>query len=182
MRRTIVLILLTLAVIANSDVKLKGKVRKRNTVITNKSVPNCYYNDSLYVNKNLFSTVSASKYIFTGKISNVRRLKKGLKFHKERYDVFKIYVRRVLSGDMGELSKIINFETRTVNSSNKAYVFAERAISRTCLEVPQVGWLALMFSDGRVSSSLNLVTDPLPLNAEYVKKVKAFIKGMFVWL
>lgn len=142
--------------------------------------PLCISNHTfIYENRTLMNAVKVSKLIFSGKILKVHSIKKGMKFSQEGY-IFKVYVRRVLKGDVGELSEVINFETRTANSSNRAYVFAERLVaSKTCAFSShiRVGRLALLFADGNLTTPLNLVTDPLPLNAEYVRRVKSVLKG-----
>ncbi|KAL4712726.1 hypothetical protein ACJJTC_008023 [Scirpophaga incertulas] len=89
--------------------------------------------------------------------------------------VFKIYIRRVLKGDIGKFGDLLNFETRTKNSSNRAFLYAEGGPwKRGCSS--SGGWAALLFGKG-YSSPLKLVIDPIPSNLEHVRRVKAVIQG-----
>lgn len=160
---------------ASADFVLKGKVKKRNTVIkiNETTPPSCFANNSVFRNNDtLRRIVFASKYIFTGKISSVVR-KRG----KVRRKIYKVFVRRVLKGDVGVLSDVLYFETRTQNSSNRAYVFVEgKSWRRGCMSPPR-GWAALLFSGGEFSSPLKLLVDPVPTNLESVRRVKTALRG-----
>lgn len=168
--------LLLLIFTTDADFVIKGKVRKRNTVIkiNDISPPRCYGSNSIFRNNDtLKRIVFASKYIFTGKISSEARRKRG----KVKKKIFKVFVRRVLKGDVGGLSDVLNFETRTLNSSNRAYVFVEgKSRKKECTVLPQ-GWAALLFSGGNFDSPMKLLVDPVPMNLEGVRRVKAVIKG-----
>lgn len=176
MLKQIIIIVLVLTFITHAAFNLKGKVKKRNTIIKiNDNFPReCFNNNSVFRNNDtLKRIVFQSKYIFTGKISSEQKRKRG-KFKKS---VFKVFVRRVLKGDFGALSEILNFETRTFNSSNRAYLLAEsRSWRQGCVGHPQ-GWAALLFSGGEFTSPLKLLVDPVPSNLDSVRRVKSAIKG-----
>lgn len=170
------IVVLLLIFTTSADLVIKGKVRKRNTVIKINDVtpPRCYANHSMFRNNDtLGRIVSASKYIFTGKISSEGARKRG----KVRRKIFKVFVRRVLKGDVGVLSDVLYFETRTLNSSNRAYLFVEGKSRRRGCESPPQGWAALMFSGGEFTSPLKLLVDPVPTNLETVRRVKIALKG-----
>lgn len=159
----------------NAEFVIKGKVNKRNTIISvhNDTPPPCFNNNSIFKNKTVLrNTVIESRYIFTGKISSVSKRK----VKKTKLYVFKVLIRRVLKGDLGVFSEILNFETRTSNSTNRAYVLAEGGAWRRGCASAQ-GWPALLFTSGEVTSSLKLLIDPVPLNLDYARQVKGIIKG-----
>lgn len=173
--------MLALIFTTDADFVIKGKVRKRNTVIKINDISplRCYGSNSILRNNDtLKRIVLASKYIFTGKISGELRRKRG----KVKKKIFKVFVRRVLKGDVGDLSDAINFETRTFNSSNRAYVFVEgKSWKKDCSSGFQLGSAALLFSGGEFDSPLKLLVDPVPMKLEYVRRVKAVIKGIYIY-
>ncbi|CAD0194847.1 unnamed protein product [Chrysodeixis includens] len=178
MLKQILIVVFVLICITDADFIVKGKVKKRNTIIkiNTDSPPRCFNNNSVFRNNDtLKRIVFASKYIFTGKISSEQKRKRG----KFKRVIFKVFVRRILKGDVGALSDILNFETRTLNSSNRAYLLAEsNSWSRRCAgSSAGQGWAALLFSGEEFSSPLKLLIDPVPTNLESIRRVKALIKG-----
>lgn len=177
MLKPITILVLVLIFMTTADFIVKGNVKKRNTVIKiNDNFPRrCLNNNSVFRNNDtLKRIVLESKYIFTGKISSEQKRKRG----KFKRSIFKVFVRRVLKGDFGALSEILNFETRTFNSSNRAYLLAESsAWRRGCVGHSQ-GWGALLFS-AEFSSPLKLLVDPVPSNIDIVRRVKSAIKGNY---
>lgn len=174
----LIVITLSLFILApEAEFVIKGKVKKRNTVIkiNENFPPSCFYNNSIFKNNDtLKRVVFASKYIFTGKISSFQKKRRGNE--KFKRNVFKVFVRRVLKGDIGALSDILNFETRTTNSSSRAYVFAEGGAVRKGCAGASNGWAALMFSR-EFSSPLKLLIDPVPTSLESVRRIKAVLRG-----
>lgn len=174
----VIVVVFVFICITNADFVVKGQVKKRNTVIkiNDYSPPRCFKDNSIFRNNDtLKRIVFASKYIFTGKISSEQKRKRG----KFRRSIFKVFVRRILKGDVGALSEILNFETRTFNSSNRAYLLAEgRSLKHSCVSNSQ-GWAALLFSAEEFTSPLKLLVDPIPTNLDGVRRVKALIKGKF---
>lgn len=178
MLKQILIIVFVLILITKADFIVKGQVKKRNTVIkiNDNSPPRCFNNNSVFRNNDtLKRIVFESKYIFTGKISSEQKRKRG----KLKRSIFKVFVRRILKGDVGALSEILNFETRTFNSSNRAYLLAEsHSAKRGCVGNSQ-GWAALLFSGEEFTSPLKLLVDPVPSNLDIVRRVKAIIKGNY---
>lgn len=176
MLKQILILVLVLIFITDADFIVKGKVKKRNTIIkiNDNFPPRCFNNSVFRNNDTLKRIVFASKYIFTGKISSEQKRKRG-KFQRV---IFKVFVRRILKGDVGALSDILNFETRTLNSSNRAYLLAESSWNRRCSgSLAGQGWAALLFSGEEFSSPLKLLIEPVPTNLESIRRVKALIKG-----
>lgn len=175
MLKPILIIVFVLIFITDADFIVKGKVKKRNTVIkiNDHFPPRCFNNNTVFRNNDtLKRIVFTSKYIFTGKISSEQKRKRGNR------SIYKVFVRRILKGDVGALSEILNFETRTFNSSNRAYLLAESRSKRGCVGNAQ-GWAALLFSGAEFTSPLKLLIDPVPSNLDSVRRVKALIKGKY---
>ncbi|GBP15517.1 hypothetical protein EVAR_9295_1 [Eumeta japonica] len=62
------------------DFRIKGKVKKRNTLVNYESsiLPQCVYNGSVFHDEGaLYAVVSKSNYIFTGKISSIDRARRA---------------------------------------------------------------------------------------------------------
>lgn len=175
MIKQISIVVLLLIFTTSADFVIKGKVKKRNTVIkiNESSPPRCYVNNSVFRNNDtLRRIVFAAKYIFTGKISSEVNKRRGVK-----RKLFKVLVRRVLKGDFSDLSDVFNVETRTFNSSNRAFVTVDGGRwKRNCWS--QQGSAALLFSKDESSSTLKLLIDPVPMNLDNVRRVKALLRGI----
>ncbi|CAG4989982.1 unnamed protein product [Colias eurytheme] len=158
---------------AHSQFIIKGKVKKRNTIIKveNSFSPTCYNVSVLENVDSLKRLVYSSRYIFTGKISRVQTRKRGIE--KSKRSVFKVLVRRVLKGDISVLSDLFNFERRTRNSTDFAYVVEGSGRKGPCVSR---GWAAILFAE-RLSSPVKLLIDPVPLTLDRVRRVKLAIKG-----
>lgn len=171
-------IIFTVLRIIESDFNIKGNVKKRNTVIkvNNNFLPECY-NSTIFKSVNsLKHIVFASEYIFTGKISSVQSRKRGAE--KSRRSIFKVYVRRILKGNRSDLSDLLNLETFSRNSSNRAYLLVESSQWRNHCSIKK-GWPAILFGK-KFSFPLTLVINPVPLSVDRVRKVKTAIKGKLI--
>ncbi|CAH2102456.1 unnamed protein product [Euphydryas editha] len=161
--------------LSDAEFNIKGNVKKRNTVIRadNSFLSTCY-NSTIFTNANtLRRIVLASKYIFTGKISSVQSRKRGVE--KLKRSILKVFVRRVLKGDISELSDLLNYKTRTTNSSNRVTLLVEGGPwNKLCAAKGP----AILFGES-LSAPLKLLVDPVPLSFDRVRKVKKAIKGMF---
>ncbi|CAH2254757.1 jg15372 [Pararge aegeria aegeria] len=158
-----------------AEFSMKGNVKKRNTVIrADNNLPSTCYNSTVIKNvDSLKRVVFASKFIFTGKISSVQIRKRGAE--KSRRIIFKVYVRRVLKGDISALSDLLNVVTRKNNSSSRASLLVEGGLrNNVCSTVNRKP--AILFSE-RLSSPLKLLIDPVPLSVDRVRRVKTLIQG-----
>lgn len=166
---------LVLIAITDASFIIKGKVKKRNTIIK-ATDPYCNYDTSLFKNNaSLQDVVDASTYIITGKISSVQKRK--VLHDKSNRVVYKVLIRRVLKGDLSSLSEILNFETRTSSSSNRGHIYAESSgVKRACASAKAAGWSGIFFATYS-SSALQLLVDPIPSSLERARRVKAVIKG-----
>lgn len=172
----IIFSLLSVLLTTDADFVIKGKVKKRNTIVkvNDNFPPPCFYNNSIFKNnETLERIVFSAEYIFTGKISSVQKRRRE---NGRTRSVFKVFIRRVLKGDIGEFGDLLNFETRTSNSSSRAFLFAEGGHWRKGCAGPG-GWAALLFGE-EYSSPLRLLVDPIPTNLVHVRRVKAAIKGI----
>lgn len=166
---------LILLAVTKADFTVNGKVKKRNTII---KIPDqfpsaCTSDISTFKNNGTFRRiVDSSKYIFVGKISSVQ--KRNAPRVKTKRVVLKVFLRRVLKGDIDSLSEILNFETRTSRSSNRGYVNVESVVRKGC--GGQAGGPALFFVKS-FSSPLQLLLAPVPSTLERVRRVKAVLKG-----
>ncbi|CAH4031196.1 unnamed protein product [Pieris brassicae] len=93
---------------------------------------------------------------------------------RSKRSVFKVLIRRVLKGDLSVLSDLLNFETRSGNST-RLYVFAEGGGTMRGLCVSH-SWAAILFGD-RASSPLRLLVDPVPLTLDRVRRVRSAVQG-----
>lgn len=162
----------------SADLYLKENVKKRNTIIkiNNDLIPTCY-NTTIFKNvKHLRRIVNASEFIFTGKISNVQRKNNGEENRKG--SVFKVYVRRILKDDNGVFSDLLSTNT-CKNSSKSVSLFAEGGPWRKMCSVSK-GWSAILF--GERLSPIKLLIDPIPLNLDRMRGLKAAIKGNFIYI
>ncbi|CAF4793499.1 unnamed protein product [Pieris macdunnoughi] len=158
---------------SQSQFLIKGKVKKRNTVIQfENNISSTCHNDSVLDNvESVKRIVDSSRFIFTGKISQVQTRMYGIE--RSKRTVFKVLIRRVLKGDLSVLSDLLNFETRTGNST-RSYVFAEGGGTRgLCVSH---GWAAILFGD-RAYSPLRLLVDPVPLTLDRVRRVRSAVQG-----
>lgn len=166
--------------IASANFIIKGKVKKRNTIIkvNDQYSNNCNYDTSLFQNNvTLQHIVDSSTYIITGKVSSVQKRK--VLHDRTKRVVYKVLIRRVLKGDLSSLSEFLNFETWTSSSSNRGYIYAE-AVSwkRGCRNVNTGGWSAIFFTKYS-ASALELLVEPIPSSLERARRVKSILKGIF---
>lgn len=161
--------------LTDAEFNIKGNVKKRNTIFRadNSFLSTCY-NSTIFKNVNtLRRIVLASKYIFTGKISSVQSRKRGAE--KLKRSILKVFVRRVLKGDISELSDLLNYKTRTTNSSSRVILLVEGGQwTNMCVAKGP----AILFGES-LSAPLKLLVDPVSLSFDRVRKVKKAIKGMF---
>lgn len=173
----ILLIFFILFHTTKTEFNIKENFKKRNTIFraNDNFVTECY-NSTIFKRINsLKHIVFISEYVFTGKISSVQSRRRGAE--KSIRNIFKVYVRRVLKGNIGDLSDLLNIETISRNSSKRAYLLVEIESSqwkKYCSS--SKGWPAILFGEN-FSSPLSLVINPVPLSIDRVRKVKTAIKG-----
>lgn len=185
---------------------MKGRVRKRNSRKLSfrshrNTHPFCQFNTTLIENADiLLRTVEQSKYIFTGKVLNVRHAPRipNTGRRKDQH-IYKIFIRRVIKGELNDLSDV-HFEATRKKSFNGATVFVtrERKPGEQCEPSPRVRYSAIFladrtddddddfededesYNDERRPSSggLTLVVDPIPLSLYHLDRINAAVKGM----
>lgn len=185
----IIIYVFAVIILAGGDFRIRGKVRKRHTTYRrNRAVLTpCPFNDTLIEDEALLmDLIGRSKFIFTAKVLNARKVKPGDRVGGKRSNLYKVYMRRVLKGDISELAGIAKSEGNPETLSG-ATILAERERAReSCAPAraaPRARLSAIFLSDGvynavsRSSRTLHLLSDPVPLTLYYLDKVNAAVKG-----
>lgn len=195
--------LLLCVVVANASagdrIQFKGKVRKRNSrnqfhdYIS--TLPYCPFNTTVIEDTELLlKTIQASKYIFTGKVLNLHNVPRNSRFGRSGdKHVFKIFIRRVLKGNLNELADV-HFEPTHKKNFNGAtvYVLRDKHSDENCTPSPRVRYSAIFLADSKInfedeydeshdvgSEGLRLVVDPVPLSLYHLDRINAAVKGKF---
>lgn len=197
----LLLLCVVVAVASASDrIQFKGKVRKRNSRNQfqdyTSTLPYCPFNTTVIENtETLLKTIQASKYIFTGKVLNLRNVP-----HNSRYGragdkhIFKIFIRRVLKGNLNELDDV-HFEPTHKKNFNGAtvYVLRDKYSNENCTPSPRVRYSAIFLADSKIrfedddydqdhdirKEGLRLVVDPVPISLYHLDRINAAVKGKF---
>lgn len=127
--------------------------------------------------------IGKSKYIFTGKVLNVKKSKPTEGARGKRSNVYRVYMRRVLKGSVSELKSFVKFEAG-LDTLSGATVVVERPRAReSCAPAPRPRLSAIFLSDGvftdvpRLIPRLRLLTDPVPLTLYHLDRVNAAVTG-----
>ncbi|KAI5640608.1 agrin-like isoform X2 [Phthorimaea operculella] len=180
----VIVYVIAAAIVAGGEFRIRGKVRKRYTAHRRhrEILPPCHFNETIIDDEwSLMEAIGKSKFIFTGKVLHVRKLK-GLE--DKRSNLYRVYLRRVLKGDLGELKGFVKVEgiDETLTGST---VMAERPRAREwCAPAPRPRLSAIFLSDGAFTDvlrgptpRLRLVTDPVPLTLYHLDRINAAVKG-----
>lgn len=181
------LYVITLTIIAAGEFRIRGKVRKRHA--TNRRyreiLSPCNFNETIVEDEVLLmDTIARSKYIFTAKVLNVKKVKSYERPHGKRSNLYKVYMRRVLKGEIDELGKVIGIESSAAENLSGATLMVERPRAReSCAPSPRARLSAIFLSDGLslarhgAVSRLRLLTDPVPLTLFHLDRINAAVKG-----
>lgn len=160
----------------------RGKVKKRNTPVQIKTVrdnrPECLSNETISNDYEILSSlVSESKYIFTGKVLNVRTVKKGDKSNRKVFHLYKVYIRQVLKGDINHLRDYVQFGNSV--TLNGAIVFVEVSKQKRCGSRFHRHSSAIFLSEDLYNRGdyLRLLKEPLPLTLLDLINVDSALKG-----
>ncbi|XP_049878401.1 uncharacterized protein LOC126375487 [Pectinophora gossypiella] len=185
----VIVYVIAAAIIVGGEIRIRGKVRKRNTTHRRhrEILPPCSFNETIIEDEwSLMEAIGKSKYIFTGKVLNVRKLK-AVTEDRKRSNLYRVYFRRVLKGDANELGMFMKLEGSGEMLSGATLV-AERPRAREwCAPAPRPRLSAIFLSDGVFTDAvrgptprLRLVTDPVPLTLYHLDRINAAVKGMVV--
>lgn len=185
MRVSIIIYVIALAIVA-AEIRIKGKVRKRYTHRRHRAIlPSCNFNETIIQDEwSLMEAIGKSKYIFTGKVLNVKKSKpEGTR--GKRSNLYRVYMRRVLKGSVSELKAFVKFEEGSEALSGATVVVERPRARESCAPAPRPRLSAIFLSDGvftdvpRPIPRLRLLTDPVPLTLYHLDRVNAAVKGMF---
>lgn len=185
MKIRFLLLLLYYLTIIHAHFRLRGAVRKRDTIHRKKNinVPKCVPNETITNDYEILSSaVSESKYIFTARVLSVRKIKRGTKPNVKVFMLYKLYLRQVMKGDVEELkTHVFAGDVRTLNG---AIVFVDWLRSNKCAYKLYRHSSGIFLSDGLHEKfpgdskpRLRLLNEPLPLSLYDLDRVNAALKG-----
>lgn len=114
-----------------------------------------------------------SKYIFIGKVYTMKS--------KDNIKVYKVNIRRVLKGDLNDLSVNIRFGSAKSIRFSDATVLVQSTIGSKCpvLRVPNHAiFLTEKLEEGALR--LSFVIEPVPLTLRNIGIIEAAIKGLSI--
>ena len=185
MKLTILVLLLYCFTIVHAHFRIRGEVRKRDTVYRKKDIngSKCVLNETITNDYEILSSaVSESKYIFTARVLNVRKIKRGTKPTAKVFMFYKLYIRLVIKGNIDELrSHVVSGDERTLNG---AIVFVDWLRTNKCAYKLYRHSSGIFLSDGFFEDlnngerpRLRLLNEPLPLSLYDLDRVNAALKG-----
>lgn len=183
MKIQFLVLLLYYLTIIHAHFRTRGAVRKRDSIHRKKNinVPKCVLNETITNDYEILSSaVSESKYIFTARVLSVRKIKRGSKPNAKVFMFYKLYLRRVMKGNVDELkSHVFSGDERTLNG---AIVFVDWLRTNKCAYKLYRHSSGIFLSDGYHEESggksrLRLLNEPLPLALYDLDRVNAALKG-----
>ncbi|CAK1540060.1 unnamed protein product [Leptosia nina] len=186
MRPSIVIVYFIVLAIVGGEFRLRGKVKKRPAAHRRHRavLPPCNFNESLVEDEwALMEAIAHSKFIFTGKVLSVRKYRSGRDARKKRSNLYTIYLRRVLKGEVGDFTIFLKQDGSESLSGSTLTV--ERTHAReNCSPGPRARLSAIFLSDGKFDENeggptpkLRLLTDPVPLTLYHLDRINAAVKG-----
>lgn len=181
-----VIVYVIAAAIVGAEIRIRGKVRKRSSAQRRHRaiLPPCPFNETIIENEwSLMEAIGKSKYIFTGKILNVKKYR-AMQDSRKRSNLYKVHLRRVLKGDMSELRTFVKSEGSPETLSGSV-LSAERPRARdSCAPGPRPRLSGIFFSNVGYNPAirgpmthLQLLTDPVPLTLYHLDRINAAVKG-----
>lgn len=184
----VIVYVIAAAIVVGGEFRIRGKVRKRFTAHRRHRdiLPPCSFNETIISDEwSLMEAIGKSKYIFTGKVLNVKKFRSVGETRGKRSNLYRIYVRRVLKGDESEMRMFVKSEGSSEESLSGATLITERPRAReSCAPAPRPRLSAIFLSDGAAPESsrgptprLRLLTDPVPLTLYHLDRINAAVKG-----
>lgn len=147
-------------------------------VKSQKELRECAFNATIVENEVVLRRVtSLAKYIFTGKIHGVDTVYNEVL--KKKRKLYKVYIRRVVKGDLDDIMERVRFGSPRALSFTGANVLVESVSRHNCPPL-RLRTYAIFLSDMRRKgnkSSLHLLVDPVPLNLQRLERIEAAVKG-----
>lgn len=176
---------IALAIVVGGEIKIKGKVRKRfSTHRRHRAVlPPCNFNETIIEDEwSLMEAIGKSKYIFTGKVLSVKKIKSV--DDGSRSNLYRVYLRRVLKGSLRDLRLFVKMEGSEETLSGSTLIAELPHARESCAPSPRPRLSAIFLSTGEYADAgrgptprLQLLTDPLPLTLYHLDRVNAAVKG-----
>ncbi|PZC78439.1 hypothetical protein B5X24_HaOG202183 [Helicoverpa armigera] len=190
MRVSLVIVyVIALAIVVGGEIRIRGKVRKRNTSHRRHRavLPPCSFNETIISDEwSLMEAIGKSKYIFTGKVLNVKKFRSDDESSRRKSNLYTVYLRRLLKGDISELRSFVKLEGSQETLSGSTLMVERQGARESCAPAPRPRLSAIFLSDGEYadkgrgpSPRLRILTDPVPLTLYHLDRVNAAVKGKF---
>ncbi|KAG7310625.1 hypothetical protein JYU34_003421 [Plutella xylostella] len=165
--------------------RIRGRVRRRMGSRRHRAaLPPCRFNETLIDDEwALMEAIQRSKYIFTGKVLNVKKFRPDDDSGK-RSNLYKVLLRRVLKGEPSELRRLV--KDGGPGGGGGALAAERRRARESCAPAPRARLSAVFLSGGVLEAPsprrgptprLLLLTDPVPLTLYHLDRINAAVKG-----
>lgn len=149
-------------------------------------LPACDFNKTIINDEwSLMEAIGQSKFIFTGKVLNVKKFRSEDGSSRKKSNLYTVYLRRLLKGDMSELRTFVKLEGSRETLSGSTLLVERMRARETCAPAPRPRLSAIFLSDTALSAGnrapsprLRILTDPVPLTLYHLDRVNAAVKGM----
>ncbi|KAH9637669.1 hypothetical protein HF086_009337 [Spodoptera exigua] len=182
----VIVYVIALAIVVGGEIRIRGKVRKRYTAHRRHRavLPPCDFNETIINDEwSLMEAIGKSKYIFTGKVLNVKKFRSEDKLTKKKSNLYTVYLRRLLKGDMSELRMFVKLEGSEDTLSGSTLLVERPRARESCAPAPRPRLSAIFLSDGAYADKgrgptprLRILTDPVPLTLYHLDRVNAAVK------
>ncbi|CAH2050474.1 unnamed protein product, partial [Iphiclides podalirius] len=179
---------IALAIAVGGEIRIRGKVKKRHTAHRRHRavLPPCNFNDTIIEDEwSLMEAIGGSKFIFTAKVLNVKKLRTGGVSRGRKSNLYTLRLRRVLKGDLDEFRAFVKFDGEAEETLGGSVLTVEKPrASEACAPAPRPRLSAIFLSDGAFvgplkepTPRLRLLTDPIPLTLYHLDRINAAVKG-----
>lgn len=185
----VIVYFIALAIVVGGEIKIRGKVRKRFTGHRRHRavLPPCTFNETIIDDEwALMDAIRNSKYIFTGKVLNVKKMKSFDDIKGKKSNLYRVHMRRVLKGEVSELRTFVRVDESTEDTLSGSTLMVERPRAKeSCTPAPRPRLSAIFLSDEGLYADiergpiprLRILTDPVPLTLYHLDRVNAAVKG-----
>lgn len=187
----VIVYVIALAIFVGGEIRIRGKVKKRYTPHRGHRaiLPPCNFNETIIDDEwSLIEAIGKSKYIFTGKVLHVKKLRPPDDPRGKRSNLYRVYMRRVLKGDVSEIKTFVKMEDNLDDTLSGSTLMVERPRAReSCAPSPRPRLSAIFLSDGVYTDAgrgpsprLRIITDPVPLTLYHLDRINAAVKGKII--
>lgn len=182
----VIVYVIALAIVVGGEIRIRGQVRKRYTSHRRHRavLPPCNFNETIINDEwSLMEAIGKSKFIFTGKVLNVRKFRSDDETRKKS-NLYTVYLRRLLKGNISELRNFVKLEGSEDTLSGSTLMVERPRARDSCAPAPRPRLSAIFLSDGVYADAgrgptprLRILTDPVPLTLYHLDRVNAAVKG-----